>query len=316
MPKGTSVSTPRASVRSRPLDLALATLVQVLLPVAVVAGVGAVAGRRLALDATTLLRLNCWVLVPALCAVQVLRCAMPAGDLGAVALHALIFMAGIGLLGWLAAGPSSWGMHADRPVLALAAMLHNAGNFGIPFTALAFGAAWVPITALVVVVQNIVGFTVGIMLLGTGRRRWSGLLRLPVLWAVLIPLLLRLGGLSPPAWLERAAVILHDGLVPLALLTLGVQLAHRGAPGPMPPLVLAVGLRLLGGPALAFLLARLLGFAGEDLLLLTLIGGFPAAVNVAVIAGEAGRGQVLAGRTVLWSSLGCVVTLPLLRALL
>jgi predicted permease len=119
-----------------------------------------------------------------------------------------------------------------------------------------------------------------------------------------------------PLGLERAVALLADAAVPLVLLSLGIQMSRARVTRPNGLNLAAVGLKLVVMPAVALAVGALIGLRGLDLAILTLLGGMPTAINLAMLA-VAFRGDAdQVGRTVVLGTLASLATLPILLALL
>ncbi|TGY77993.1 AEC family transporter, partial [Cellulomonas shaoxiangyii] len=106
---------------------------------------------------------------------------------------------------------------------------------------------------------------------------------------------------------------------PLALLTFGMQLAvprTSGASAPRADLALAVALRSVVQPALAWALGTALGLSGSALLAVTAMAALPTAQNVLVYAMQYRHGEALARDAGLVTTLLCVPVLLVVAATL
>jgi predicted permease len=180
----------------------------------------------------------------------------------------------------------------------------------------------------IVLVQNVGNFTVGVFLVSSAKNRgWRAVLpvlRQPSIWAVTTALIVRgmHGTFDPqhfdPAmrWLWTPVTYFHDGLVAMALLTLGVQLSKTAARATLPRLGGALVLRLLVGPLVGWGIALLFPFHGELLKTMILSTAFPTAVNTALIAHEFKADTVYATGAVFWSTLFSMVTVTALIVVL
>lgn len=288
----------------------------VVLPVFVLVGVGVAADRAFRLDLPTLSRVCFHVLLPALIFVKLLESTLDLGQARTLVLFSLAQLAVLLPLGYLlfARLPAS-----RRTVMALATAFFNCGNFGIPVAELAYPGLGAGVMAVVLMTQNFVTFSVGISLVEGQRRGLGGvllgLLRMPVLHAIVLAVALRVLRGEVPGPLRDPLRYLSDGLIPLALFTLGVQLSRSrpgralGAIG-----VLAVT-RLLLSPLIAWGLVRLFGLHGPVAAILIVAGGLPVAVNVYIIAAEYDLDADLASQAVFWTTALSAVTLSVLLTL-
>jgi predicted permease len=116
-------------------------------------------------------------------------------------------------------------------------------------------------------------------------------------------------------WLWVPMRYFHDGLVAIALMTLGIQLSKTKASFALSKIGWALALRLVAGPLIGWGLAYAFQFEGPVLLSMILSTSFPTAVNTAMIAHEFGADTEYATDTVFWStmlSMGTVTTLVVL----
>lgn len=294
---------------------------QVLLPILVLVSFGWLLDRRGRLDLNTLIKLNFYVFVPAFIFREVVL-----SSLGPVfAVRVMAFTAsiqfGMFLLSALVAKLSSYERKQAR-ALQLATMFYNSGNYGVPLMMLAFPATGPLLQVFVVLTQNICTFTVGVFLssptTAKGWRVFLPMLRQISLWAVVLALAVRYWQVPVTEWRWFWVPVeyLHNALVGLALVTLGVQLSQTQVQQNVGRLSWALGLRLLAGPALAALLCGAFGFHGEEALVLILSAAFPTAVNIALLAHEFQADPQFAAAVVFYSTLASMVTVTCLIAVL
>jgi predicted permease len=194
-----------------------------------------------------------------------------------------------------------------------------------PAASLRDGAA---VQAFVVFSMNMLTFTVGLAIAAwAGSGSWTSgawtFLRLPMLPVIVAALLARwwLGGAPDrqlPIAIAATTRYLADGLVPLALVTLGAQLAHNPRWPRWRPLGLVLILRLLVGPLLMALMLygfHRLGWPPLDLwpwpaASLVLTAAVPTAVNTLLMVLEVGGEADLAADAVFWTTVGSCVTIP------
>ncbi|MBN1867320.1 AEC family transporter [Candidatus Sumerlaeota bacterium] len=291
-------------------------LIHIVLPIFLLIGIGAVVQRAFTLDLATLSKLNFYVFVPGIVFARLLENRLSGELVSVVMTFNSVHFALLLALAWLVFASKRF--RSERSLLTLGTLFNNCGNYGIPFAQLAFGSIGVEVMALTMVFQNILMFTFGLWLVGDKRTGWrkrlSGILKAPVLYAlVLVPLLdvLRIELPQPILFpLEQIA----NGLIPVALLTLGAQLATTRRNGRLAPVGAVAAMRLGASPLLAAALAWIwIGFlptqAAQVLPVLVCAAGLPVAVNVYVLAMEYGRKPELASRMVFWSTLASAATL-------
>ena len=89
-----------------------------------------------------------------------------------------------------------------------------------------------------------------------------------------------------PLW--PGLVYIKDGLISFALLTLGVQLSKTKFSFKNSDVYLSSGIRLIGGPLLAFAILKVIGINGIAAQTLMISSAIPTAVNTALIASQFG----------------------------
>ncbi len=298
-------------------------LYNITLPVFLIIGVGILADRTLSIDLPTLTRVNYNVFLPALVFLKTLDARLSPAIFGQVTLINLLHTALLLGAAWFLFSLAP--LRKGRPVLTLAALLPNAGNYGIPLATLAFGAAGTNVMAIIVMLQIVVTVTLGLLIIHPGQADWKAfgisILKTPLLWSAAVPLALLALGLQLPIPLRTSVDYLSNGLVPLALFTLGAQLSRSRFGGKITPLALVTGFRLLFSPALAWLIvwgwgALLhadLGVAGP---VIVIGAGMPAAINVFILASEYDQDTDLASQSILWTTTLSALTLTAWLALL
>jgi predicted permease len=237
---------------------------------------------------------------------------LSSGEFGVIVAHfALVFVAMFALT-WWSASLIGAGRGLQRAMTS-AVLFYNAGNYGIPAAQLAFGAPGTAIQAIVVMLQNFTNFTLGTTLHAGakgGRKRDTlrSMFKLPLLHTWFLGVLWRAGGQPLPSPIEYSLNLFSDAIVPVALVTLGAQMASLKRP----PFSRAIGvtlvLRLLIAPLLAFAFARALNMHGVLAQSLIVATSFPVAVNTALIAIEFDNEVEFSSAVVFYSTLASVFT--------
>lgn len=291
-------------------------LLNVVLPVVLVAGVGALLARRFPLSQDTLSKVSLNSLTPALALSSLLGTTVSAGaGLHLAAAYFVLALSGA-LLAYLAAfrTPSL----TRRAVMASVAIGNN-GNFGLPIALFALGQAGLDQAVVIFLCSVVLTFTLGPLLYGSADGAWAGVravLRLPVVWCIAAALLVRLLHLPVPLGLRRGIDLLGQAALPMVLLSLGIQLGQAGRLALTPPVLTAVGLRVLAMPALALALGLGLGLRGLPLQGLVLASAMPTAVNAFLLAREYHADADTVASAVALSTLASLLTAALVVALL
>ena len=293
----------------------------VCLPILLVVAGGWAAGKRFRLDLDSLVALNIRFFVPAFIFVRLYESPLP----GAEALKIIGFtfaqIVAIGLLVLIlcaAIRPSP----GRKNSILLGSIFYNCGNFGIPLVTLAYGAGAQPVQVFVLMTMNIATFTLGTFLAAggnstTGWPRWFPILKQPSLYAIAIALLSRQffpGVLTEVTPLWEPLALVASGLVPLALVTLGVQLAHTKPPPLRGDLSWVLLLRLVAAPAVAAVLVMLFDFPPETRAILIAGAAAPTPVNVALLTHDLRGDSRFASASVFYSTLLSALTVSVVLA--
>lgn len=283
---------------------------QVIFPIFFIILVGALLERTLTLDTSTLTRLNFYALVPALVFTRMLHADLNLLVMGRIALFTLLHSAILLALALLIYRHPLFAPY--RKVLLLASVLTNAANYGIPFVLLAFGERYISVSAVILLVQNLLAFTFGILVMESGQVRRVNILRsivrLPTVYALVLALILNAFSVELPAPIGTPLEYLSDALVPIALVTLGTQLVRGVGRLPVPLLAVPIALRLVVAPLLALVLVPLFGFRQDISMVLIATAGLPIAVNVFILSAQYRTQEAFASRIVVLSTLLSAVT--------
>lgn len=284
------------------------------LPILLLIALGYAFQRRMGVDANTLNRVNLYLFVPAL---TLSRLAETPLSVRVITLIAAAVLANAFVL-WLSSRLIGQLFRWDslrQATVTLGAMLGNSGNYGLPLIELILGRAFSGYQALVLALNNVLTFTVGIWLLARTRLSVQEAVRqvlsMPLLYAVTLGIVLSITDASLPAPLLTALRYLGDGLIPVALVTLGVQLAEQAALQDGTALGVAAFLRLVVSPLSMVAIVHWLGIPSELARVLILGAAVPTAVNTALLAIEFQVNPTLAAAIVLVTTLFSALTVTL-----
>ncbi|GAB3710082.1 AEC family transporter [Mariniluteicoccus flavus] len=300
----------------------LNALWNVILPVVIVAGVGALMGRRFAIDPATIGKLALHALTPAI-ALHVLLTTKVSGQVGIqiVVAYTLVTLVAVVVARLVSPGLDA---RARRAVMVSASTV-NSGNMGLPIALFALGTAGLEQTVLMFLTSTVLMFVLVPLILGAGDGAISalrGMARLPVLWAVLVAAMLRVAGIELPLGVMRGVELLSDTCLPMALIALGLQLAGSGRLRLTRPVITGALMRIVAMPAAALGIGLALGMHGTPLQALVLAQAMPVAVNGYLLTMEYGGDVESVAHTVTLSTIagfatiaGITAVLPLLGTL-
>jgi predicted permease len=321
-----------AAMPYRPASSMVASiLLEILGPILVMVGLGALMRWKFKLDLSTLSKLNIYLFVPAFAFERIATSSLPWSQMLGVV---IVSVAHVALLGLIILGIGGM-LGISRPTLfsiALAVMFYNSGNFGIPLAELAYpgddGREGGAVQAFVVLTQNVLTYTLGLAIAAqthsSGKGQWKTILRMPALPMLVLALLARWYTQSDPShtlpkFIMEPARYLAAGMLPVALVTLGAQLASNPRWPRWKPVSLVLVLRLVLAPlqmAGLLYLFHLTGLATLDLWspsrwpaeVIILTAAVPTAVNTLLLTMEVGGEADLAADCVFWTTIFSSVT--------
>lgn len=213
----------------------------------------------------------------------------------------------------------------EATIGALSSGYLNANNIGIPVAAYVVGdaAASAPVILLQLIVFAPIALTV-LDVTTSGRvsvgRILSQPVRNPLIIGSLLGLVVALADIELPEPVLAPFELVGAAAVPIILINFGMSLHGRrllDAPGSRRDVVLAVALKLVAMPLLAWAVGRFVfGLDGHALFVAVVLAALPTGQNVFNYAQRYRRGEVLARDAVLLSTLLSLPVIVLVAALL
>ncbi|WP_416547326.1 AEC family transporter [Limnohabitans sp. DCL3] len=275
------------------------------LPIFVLALVGFLYGRRVSPDLSGANKLVVDMALPALIFVSLSAKSFdPITALSFTgASMALIVLSG--LIAWPLAAASG----ASRRAFLPCAMFTNVGPVGIPLIALAYGPEGVAPAVVLLVISNVLHFTLGAGVM-SGQVDWRMVYANPLVWATVLGLCSAQFQWVFPVWLQTSLTMLGSVLVPMMLLSLGVRLASskiEDAKIGAQSSVLIFFIRL----AAVYGILSLIPLQGVERGALILFACLPPAVFNFMLADKFQVEPHKVASTVIVGHLGCLLFLPL-----
>lgn len=190
------------------------------------------------------------------------------------------------------------------------AMFSNWANLGIPLYVLSLGEAALGAGVMLVVVGNILCFTIGTYIY-SGKLSGFAVLRTPIIIAVMLGIALNLLPLSLPGPIIQTITMLGQVVIPLMLFSLGVRLTSVSLSDSKVGLSMALLCPLVGVP-LAFLATSFLPMSEFHQSILIMFGVLPPAVVNFMLAEQYQTDPEQVASMVLIGNLVAIVSIPLL----
>lgn len=292
--------------------------INVVVPVFGVVLLGYLAGPTLKLKAQTLSRVSYYVFMPAFVFSIISQAELQAAAAAQMAFYVFAVHIACALLGFVVAR----GLRRSTEMTAvyvMVAVFSNAGNFGLSLVEFRFGeSALVPAT-LYFVAATFIAFVVSVAAASWTRGGALGAIlsvfKTPSVIAFVPAVFFSLTQVEVPLSLSRITGLLADAMIPVMLVTLGVQLASVNIPRIGLDMVAASAVRLLGGPGMATILAIPFGLTGLERSAGIVQASMPAAVLTTIVALEYDVVPGFVTTTVLFSTLVSLVTLTVVLSL-
>jgi len=287
----------------------------VVTPVFILVVIGYFVGPRLKIEARSLSRTAYFVFIPAF----VFNIISEAKIDSELALQMLSFILvaqiAVALLGFLVGKA----LRQSREVTAafvLIATFGNVGNFGLPLIVFRLGETARTYATVYFVASIYISFVICV-----GVASWArsggvtavfSVYKTPALIALIPALVFNITDVEVPIFLSRLSGLLGQAMIPVMLITLGVQM------GAIPKITIhfnvfaASTVRLIGGPVLALLIVPYFGLEGLERSTGILQAAMPAAVLASIISLEYKLLPEFVTTTVLFSTIYSILTLTVI----
>ena len=297
----------------------MAVLLNILLPVFIVAAIAALAYLKLNFDIQTISRAAFYIFSPALVLDSLINSDVSGDEFGLIALATTLTLLTVWGLGEVIARMLRLNKGTQAAFL-VSITSPNSANYGLPVVLFALGETGLARAALYVTVNSLIRSSLGVYLSARGsiassmsvlRRVFS----VPVIYAAVVGLVLNLARIQVPEPIIKAAHILGQGLVPASLLVLGSQIVEtfreQRQISQKPALAIAVFTRLVAAPLIAVIISTLLGLEGLTQKVVILETATPTAVMSLVLATEFDTDVPFAALSILVTTLVSFATVAL-----
>ncbi len=272
------------------MDLFLDIMTRVTLPIIALAALGYGLQPWLKLDVGTLTRLQVNVVMPAFL-IHFL-------STGKQPLAIVWLVAGLAVVQFMILIPLGWGIvRALRlrptlgPIMGLGTAYANVGFFGIPVTQLAFGAEYLLHQSVLTAMMTILVCTLGVWLLspsgGGVMGKFKTAFETPLIPSVALGLGLRYFEIELPPLASQPLQLLGAIFTPLALYTLGAQIASaKSMRLEVLPQAIILALKLAVSPLITLYLCRAMGVPLDVTAVMVVAAATPVGVLITIFAAE------------------------------
>lgn len=296
-----------------------------IIPIFTLIALGFMLNKAFDLDIFTLSKINFFIFVPIFVFVNLLTTEIELQLIQALIFGVIILIFNMGITS-IVARLRGYDLSL-KSAFKNSIMFYNSGNIGVPLITLVFSSGAFVINGqtpylgiavtcqvMILVVQNVTTNTIGFFNAGRAHMDWKESLlkicKMPTIYAIPTALVLKYFQVDMtrvPIW--PALEFVRQGLISVALITLGVQLSRTSFNFKDREVYLAVAMRLIGGPLLALILLKFFGVQGILAQVLMISSSVPTSVNTALIAVEYNNRPDFASQAVMISTLLSALTL-------
>ena len=289
--------------------------IEVVSPVFLMAGIGALIRRFRNVPSDSISQITLYIFAPALVFHSLAGTEIPLEEMAKIALFTVCLAAALYLLSIAVAKALFLGREGTSAFL-LATLFMNAGNYGLPVALLAFGEVGVQFAVVFFVCQATLGGTLAVYLASRSQLEIKdallSVLRMPLVYGTVLGLTVNLLELEMPTTISEPARILGNAAVPSMLMVLGIQLATRFSFEDLRSLVAAVFLRLVVSAGAGYLITLALGIDGLLQQVLVVVSAMPTAVFTTILANQFQAKPTFVTNAVVLGTLLSLVTLTAL----
>ncbi len=272
------------------MQLFLDIVTKVTLPIIALVALGYVLQPRLKLDIGTLNRVQVYVVMPAFLVHFLATGKQPLSVVWPVFYFGIVQFLILIPLGWLLV--LAFRMRASLgPMMGLGTAYANVGFFGIPVTQLAFGPDYLIYQSVLTALMAVLVCTVGVWLLapagGSPLAKLRTAFETPLIPSVVLGLTLRGLEVELPVVVAQPMQFLGSIFTPLALYTLGAQVAaaHLGRIEWGPQALILI-LKFVLAPLLTWQICIIMGLPPDITAVIVVAASTPVGVLVTIFAAE------------------------------
>ncbi len=298
----------------------MGVLLEVILPIFLVGGAGALVGRLTRVDTTLLTRVVLYLLGPALIFRSLYTSTVAGEDVLRIAAFVLILQVSLLIVSRILGRVLGW-EDDTRAAGSLVLTFANCGTYGLAVLLFAYGEVGFTLGVVYLLSSSLLQATLGVGIgawhRGMRVRDWIGqAARVPWLYAFLLALLFRATGSVLPVGVYRGIDLLAAAAIPVQLILLGVQLARVPLRGVAREAAWLTALKLALPPLLAWGLTTMLGVEGLLRSVLIVEASMPSAINALILSMHFKRRPELAATVVFLTTVLSLGTLTLILSIL
>lgn len=263
-------------------------LVDVLLPIFLIFGVGFALGKGKNPDPRPIAHVSIFVLLPSLVFTSFLK----EDIMGSLAVTG-VYITAFTVVMYVLSAVTCKLLKFDRALQSaflLSVLFTNSGNYGVPLCTFAFGEEGMVFALAYMTFGSVIMYTLAVYVASRGtcsmRDSFRNIFTIPLIYAVVIASVFSYFHVSVPSFIVKPIALLGSAAIPVAMVLLGIQLSRTEVQKAYKPLALSIVFRLLLSPFVGILITGIMGVHGVLRSVLIVESSMPTAVNSALIAIE------------------------------
>lgn len=260
-------------------------------PLSLLIGIGIVLQRAFRLDIKTLSKLNFYLFSPAIMFQMLYQTELSLKVMGQVLLFFFVFL--FALLAVVEIVMRLRGYKGGmRSAMRNSVIFYNSANYAIPLNQLVFvgDPFTLSIQIIIMMMQSLIPNTYGVYSVNAHRQKLKATLKtiasMPIIYVIPIALFMRGFQIPVPHPIYISIDYVAKGFIATALTTLGVQLGSMKWALKLRDVAISNVLRLCVGPLLGFLIVLAFGFEGDMAKALILSCAVPTSLSSVLLAVE------------------------------
>jgi predicted permease len=291
------------------------------LPLCIMIALGATLQKVFQLDIKTLSKLNFYLFSPVIVFKMLYESTISGSILLQVLLYFFVSLLSLGILTEIMMRIRKY-KASMRSAMRNSVIFYNSANYAIPLNQLVFigDAFTMSIQIIIMMLQNLLPSTYGVYSVNSHKNNLKATLRsvisMPSLYTIPLAFLMKGFAISIPQTIYIPINYISNAFIAMALVTLGVQLGSMKWQIKLSDVIISNFLRLIIGPAIAFLVVILFGFHGLMAKALVLSSAVPTSLSSVLLAVEFDNEPEFASQAIFSSTIFSVFTVTLVIYLL
>ena len=287
-------------------------LTNIILPIFIQIFLGYIIKKFINFNNATLASIQFYIIVPALLFVSMYNTNIDKDMAIKISLHSIIIFIILYILG-IAISKIFKYNKSTTSAFTNSVCLYNSGNYCLPLVQLLYNnPVAISIQIIIMTVQSIITNTVGIYSISSGKKNIKQgiieILKVPMIYCIIIALTLRYMNIQVWQPILSATTSLGNSMVPIALISLGAQLAETKYSFKIPKVYFSNLIRLIISPLIAYALVLILGLKGMTAEIAIISSAAPTAVNSVLLAIQYDSEPDFASQTVFFSTIFSSIT--------